>query len=198
MNGRCKNRFKKENETVSWMQRKKVYEWKYKLLAFGSFESIAIQRWKKVARSLHHFSSSFTHFLCSIFFMRLIVNFYETFLRHYFEPLISVTNLNLQRRDKDKETLNKLYAIRDFSRRAVNCTIMVSYISLLLTGRHHAQQKLKGQMRFFTPLNRNARWEIETIFFTDYSFCCVFKAFGICNFVGCFVRREHENGEVLS
>lgn len=71
----------------------------------------------------------------------------------------------------DKETLNKLEvcAIRDFSRRAVNCTIMVSYISLLLTGRHHAQETQRANEIFYTSQSRALRnW---SDFYADYSSC---------------------------
>lgn len=49
----------------------------------------------------------------------------------------SILSLDAGDQLRDKETLNKLRvrSILDFTRRAINCTIMVSYISLLLTVR---------------------------------------------------------------
>lgn len=120
---------------------------------------------------LHHFSSSFTHFVCSIFCSRNYGFLQRSLNIDFCDSPVARWPIWMAPGHWDKETLNKLEvcAIRDFSRRAVNCTIMVSYISLLLTGRHHAQKTQRANEIFYTSESRALRnW---SDFYADYSSC---------------------------
>lgn len=197
------------------MERKNFYN----LLAFNSLNSMkTTQRWKKRRDGISYITSPLVShtFLCSIFlrFNRcssvqslfhgirewkcysrwFLCDFSCWFSQHFWDSM-PVTNFSWER---DKETLNKLRvrAITDLSRRAVNCTIMVSYISLLLTVAPCARHK--GQMRFFTPSNRSAL-KIESIssqwlFFlcvSENSFSFSFRAWLLYN------RRKKERSDLM-